>query len=491
MKINLDNVNWNFDNSYINLPKILMTKTNPTPVLQPNLEMLNIDLAKELDLNIEQLDRKKLSLLFSGNKLPSGSNCIAQAYAGHQFGNFTNLGDGRAILLGEHINKKNNRFDIQFKGSGKTAYSRNGDGRAALGPMLREYIISEAMYGLNIPTTRSLAVVSTGEDVIRERIYKGAILTRVASSHLRIGTFQFLGMQKDISSLKKIVDYTLNRHYSNIYKKENQSLLLLEGLMEKQISLIINWMRVGFIHGVMNTDNMSMCGETIDYGPCAFMNHYDPSQVYSSIDYQKRYSFSNQELICHWNLSRFAETLIPLFADNENKAIEIGTEIINSFSKKFKKKWLSMMKKKLGFLGSFPEDEKFIYKFLSWMNKYQADYTNTFLFLINNKSISTNIYKDASFKDIYEEWLKRTNKNNLPKTVWINIMKENNPIFIPRNHIVEKALLNASEKNDFEELNELSNLVKSPYDHNKTIKSKYLIPPSLNESIKYQTFCGT
>ena len=491
MESNLNKINWNFDNSYTDLPSILMESTFPTPVKNPNLEILNFDLANQLDLNLHNQDKKKLSLLFSGNILPSGSNCIAQAYAGHQFGNFTNLGDGRAILLGEHINKKNIRFDIQFKGSGKTPYSRNGDGRAGIGPMLREYVISEAMYGLNIPTTRSLAVVSTGEEIFREKIYKGAILTRVASSHLRVGTFQYLAMHNDINSLRKLVNYTLNRHYPKIDKKENQSLELLKSLMERQISLIVNWMRVGFIHGVMNTDNMSICGETIDYGPCAFMNHYDPSQVYSSIDQHGRYSFSNQKLICHWNLSRFAETLIPLLSDSKDKAIEIGTEIINTFDKRFKTEWLNMMKKKLGFIGFFQDDEKFINKLLSWMHKNNADYTNTFLFLMDNKNLSNEIHSNESFKQIHREWLERIKKNNCPKIIWGNIMKENNPIFIPRNHIVEEAIENASENNDFNKINELASLVKNPYISNNTINDNYIKPPSLNQSKNYQTYCGT
>ncbi|SVC24313.1 uncharacterized protein METZ01_LOCUS277167, partial [marine metagenome] len=340
----ISNVGWKFDNSYISLPNILMTKINPTRVKFPKLVILNHDLAKDLNLDFNYINENKLASVFAGNELPKGAESIAQAYAGHQFGYFTMLGDGRAILLGEHINSKKNRFDIQFKGSGKTPYSRNGDGKAALGPMLREYLFSEAMYGLTIPTTRSLAVVTTGEEVMREKNLQGAILTRVASSHIRVGTFQYLTMKGDINTLKKLVDYTINRHYSNLTKKENPAITLLEGLIEKQISLIVNWMRVGFIHGVMNTDNVALSGETIDYGPCAFMDFYNPKTVFSSIDHQGRYSFANQEIICHWNVSRFAETLIPLLDDNEDMAIKIGTKIINKFSDKFKYKWISMMR---------------------------------------------------------------------------------------------------------------------------------------------------
>ena len=486
----ISNVGWKFDNSYTSLPNILMTKINPTRVKFPKLVILNHDLAKDLNLNFNYMNENKLASVFSGNELPKGAASIAQAYAGHQFGNFTMLGDGRAILMGEHINFKNIRFDIQFKGSGITPYSRNGDGKAALGPMLREYLISEAMYGLTIPTTRSLAVVTTGEEVMREKNLQGAILTRVASSHIRVGTFQYLSMKGDINTLKKLVDYTINRHYSNTSKKENPAITLLEGLIEKQISLIVNWMRVGFIHGVMNTDNIALSGETIDYGPCAFMDFYNPKTVFSSIDHQGRYSFANQEIICHWNVSRFAETLIPLLADNENKAIKIGTKIINKFSDKFKYKWISMMKNKLGFIGNYPEDEIFIKKLLSWMEVNKADYTNTFIFLMNPSISDEDIYKNKSFIDLYEEWKIRINKNKESKKTHLNIMKANNPLLIPRNHIVEETLINVCEKNDYKNFNELVDLLKNPYTNNE-IKKYYQSLPDAIFLNSYKTFCGT
>ena len=280
---------WSFNNSYSELPEIFLTKTEPVPVKAPNIVLLNKKLSKELDLDFDTLSNNELSELFSGNSLPFGSKSISQAYAGHQFGHFTMLGDGRAVLIGEHVSKNNERFDIQLKGSGQTPFSRNGDGRAALGPMLREYIVSEAMHSLNIPTTRSLAVVKTGEDVVRENILQGAILTRVASSHLRVGTFQYVAMRNNESELRTLVDYTINRHYPNIKKSKNKAIDLLKVLIELQIDLVVNWMRVGFIHGVMNTDNMSISGETIDYGPCAFMDMYDPKTVFSSIDELGRY----------------------------------------------------------------------------------------------------------------------------------------------------------------------------------------------------------
>ena len=353
----MNKINWNFDNTYSKLPESFISKISPVPVKSPELAIFNYNLAKELGLDFSLTDKKDLSELFSGNLLPKGSSAIAQAYAGHQFGHFTMLGDGRAVLMGEHLSKNKERFDIQFKGSGKTPFSRNGDGRAALGPMLREYIISESMHALNIPTTRSLAVVKTGEDVVRENILKGAILTRVASSHLRVGTFQFVAVRKKENELKTLIDYTINRHYPNIKKSKNQALDLLKVLIEKQTNLVINWMRVGFIHGVMNTDNMSISGETIDYGPCAFMDTYDPKTVFSSIDQFGRYAYFNQPSITKWNLARFAECLVPFIDKNKDKAIEIATETINTFEKKYEAKWLNMMRDKLGFFGEDTKDQ--------------------------------------------------------------------------------------------------------------------------------------
>ena len=282
-------IGWCFDNSYHKLSNTFKQDINPIPVKKPELVLLNKKLAENLNLDFTNLDNLEISELFSGNSLPDGSNSIAQAYAGHQFGHFTMLGDGRAVLIGEHLSKDNERFDIQFKGSGKTTFSRNGDGRAALGPMLREYIISEAMNGLKIPTTRSLAVVKTGEEVIRETSLPGAILTRVASSHIRVGTFQYIAARQKKEELQILLDYVINRHYPNIKDSQNKALELLNIVLEKQIDLVVSWMRVGFIHGVMNTDNMSISGETIDYGPCAFMDTYDPKTVFSSIDQMGRY----------------------------------------------------------------------------------------------------------------------------------------------------------------------------------------------------------
>ncbi|MDB3942704.1 YdiU family protein, partial [Candidatus Pelagibacter sp.] len=324
-------IGWHFDNTYSKLSNTFKEDIKPTPVHDPELVILNEQLAADLNLDFSKIKDKDLSSIFSGNSLPDGSNTIAQAYAGHQFGHFTMLGDGRAVLLGEHLSNKNIRFDIQFKGSGRTSFSRGGDGRAALGPMLREYIISEAINALNIPTTRSLAVVKTGEKVVRENLLEGAILTRVASSHIRVGTFQYIAARQNIEDLKTLVDYTIERHYPQIKSSKTKALDLLNLVMEKQCQLVVDWMRVGFIHGVMNTDNMTISGETIDYGPCAFMDQYHPKTVFSSIDKLGRYAYSNQPPITKWNLTRFAECLIPLIDKNEDTAIKIATDVIDNF----------------------------------------------------------------------------------------------------------------------------------------------------------------
>jgi len=439
-------IGWHFDNTYSKLSKTFIEDIKPTPVHDPELVILNEQLAKELNLDFSKTKEKDLSLLFSGNSLPNGSTTIAQAYAGHQFGHFTMLGDGRAVLLGEHISNKNNRFDIQFKGSGRTSFSRGGDGRAALGPMLREYIISEAINSLNIPTTRSLAVVKTGEKVVRENLLDGAILTRVASSHLRVGTFQYIAARQNIEDLNTIVDYTIERHYPQIKSSKTKALDLLNLVMEKQCRLVVDWMRVGFIHGVMNTDNMTISGETIDYGPCAFMDQYHPKTVFSSIDKFGRYAYSNQPPIAKWNLARFAECLIPLIDKNEETAIKIATDVIDNFQNIYEKKWLNMMRDKLGLFGEDKNDRQLIDDLLNWMEKYKIDYTNTFCHLMEIK-INGNTYKDEAFITWFDVWKKRSKLNNSSKEKQIELMKKNNPIVIPRNHKVEEALTEANNGN--------------------------------------------
>ena len=480
-------LNWNFDNSYSRLPDSFKETIDPVKVKKPELVLFNKDLAKNIDLDFSNIKNEELSALFSGNLLPKNSNSIAQAYAGHQFGHFTMLGDGRAVLIGEHLSKNKKRYDIQFKGSGKTAFSRNGDGRAALGPMLREYIISESMHHLNIPTTRSLAVVKTGESVMRDAELIGAILTRVASSHIRVGTFQYIAARKNEDELKMLLEHVIKRHYPNIDKAKNKSIEILKIVLEKQVDLVVHWMRVGFIHGVMNTDNMSISGETIDYGPCAFMDVYDPKTVFSSIDRTGRYAYCNQPVITKWNLARFAECLIPLIDKDQNNAIKIATEIINSFEKKYEEKWLNMMRDKLGLFGDEKNDQSLILDLLTWMHEVKADYTNTFCHLMGEKIELKKYYEDKRFLNCTERWKKRLKLNNNSPEKYLQLMRGVNPLVIPRNHKVEEVLDSANQ-NDFQPLTKLIEILSKPYLQNQKI-TEYQLPS--NQKEKYQTFCGT
>ena len=486
MKSGINSINWNFDNSYSKLPDSFKENIKPIKVRNPELVLLNEDLAKELNLNFSDVDKDELSALFAGNILPKDSITIAQAYAGHQFGHFTMLGDGRAVLIGEHVSRNKNRHDIQFKGSGKTAFSRNGDGRAALGPMLREYIISESMHNLNIPTTRGLAVVKTGETITREENLEGAILTRVASSHIRVGTFQYIAARNKRDELKILLDYVIKRHFPHIEDSKNKAIEFLKIVLQRQIDLVVNWMRVGFIHGVMNTDNMSISGETIDYGPCAFMDTYDPKTVFSSIDHQGRYAYCNQPIITKWNLARFAECLIPLIDKNQNRAVEIATEVLSSFEKKYEEKWIDMMSSKLGILKREDNNKILVLDLLTWMHEKKMDYTNTFCHLMN-----INIHKDKNFEDLYfQEWKKKwknklSDNNDLDKS--IELMKSFNPVVIPRNHKVEEVL-EAANHNDFKPLNQFLEILRKPYE-NKSGILNYQIPNKSNKN--YKTYCGT
>ena len=481
------NINWNFDNSYSRLPNAFKENIKPVSVKSPELLLLNEKLASELNLNFENITKDELSEIFAGNVLPKGSNTIAQAYAGHQFGHFTMLGDGRATLLGEHLTNKKQRYDIQFKGSGKTSFSRNGDGRAALGPMLREYIISEAINYLNIPTTRGLAVVKTGEQVFREIPLPGAILTRVASSHIRVGTFQYIAARENENELKIFFDYVINRHYPHLKDFENIALEFLKAVLDKQIDLVVNWMRVSFVHGVMNTDNMSISGETIDYGPCAFMDTYDPQTVFSSIDKMGRYAYCNQPIITKWNLARLAECLIPLIDTNQNKSIELATDIINSFEKKYEEKWMEMMRRKLG-LSILDEKDKFlILDLLTWMHQHKADYTNTFCYLMNEKIQNDKIYTDYHFKIWKKRWQERLKKEKNIQDKSIELMKKNNPIVIPRNHKIEEVL-NAAQEDNLKPYLRLLEILKKPYSSREGLKDYQTLS---NSNEKYKTFCGT
>ena len=480
-------INWNFDNSYSRLPDTFKEHVKPIAVKNPELVIINESLAKELELDLSKINKDRLSALFTGNILPKGSDTIAQAYAGHQFGHFTMLGDGRATLIGEHLTSSNRRYDIQFKGSGKTSFSRNGDGRAALGPMLREFIISEAMNALNIPTTRSLAVVKTGEEVIRDKKHQGAILTRIASSHLRVGTFQYVSARQNINELETIFDYTIDRHYPEIRNTENPALDLLEKVISKQCDLIVNWMRVGFIHGVMNTDNMTISGETIDYGPCAFMDTYDPKTVFSSIDQMGRYAYCNQPGIAKWNLARFAECLIPLVDKDIDKAIKLVTQKVNFFEITYKQKWMEMMRNKLGLFSEEKNDNLLFLDLLTWMHQNKADYTNTFCHLMDPQSYNEPIYKDVYFEDWKKNLKIRQLKNNKSYENSIELMKNNNPLIIPRNHKVEEVLALA-ERNDFKLLKKFLKILTKPYTKQKDTSDFQSL---LGSSENYKTFCGT
>ena len=470
------------------LPSEFHSHVLPKKVVSPKLAIFNHDLSTELGIDFSSLQPEEISNLLSGNIIPDGSSLIAQSYAGHQFGHFTILGDGRAILLGEHI-LGDERFDIQFKGSGPTPYSRSGDGLAAIGPMLREYLISEAMHHLNIPTCRSLAVVETGEDVIREQKYPGAILTRISRSHIRIGTFQFAVIQEDKSLVKKLFNYTIERHFPNLIESKNKALDFLYLIIDQQAELITNWMRVGFIHGVMNTDNVALSGETIDYGPCAFMDHYDPLTVFSSIDHQGRYSFANQPIIAQWNLARLAETILPLISDNNEKALKLAEEAINAFADLYQSKWLDMMRRKIGLITKKNEDKDLISELLDTMQKHKADFTNTFRFLSEDILSGDDIFKTEEFLTWYKKWKLRLKKESNTFENIKKIMDTNNPRIIPRNHLVEKALKSA-EEGDLETIVDFSKIIKNPYSSSIDIPKKYLNPPNDNEKV-LQTFCGT
>lgn len=486
-KSNHLNMGWNFDNSYSKFPEHFFTRMSPIQVSEPNVVIINEALCQELGLNLQGFSKQYLAQLFSGNVIPEGAEPIAQAYAGHQFGHFTYLGDGRAHLIGEHITPQGLRVDIQFKGSGKTPYGRRGDGRAALGPMLREYIISEAMFALGIPTTRSLAVVTTGEAVYREKELQGAILTRVASSHIRVGTFEFFSARNDIDGLKKLADYTIERHYPDVKNTDHPYLNLLIRIIEKQADLIVHWMRVGFIHGVMNTDNMALSGETIDYGPCAFMDAYDPATVFSSIDSMGRYAYGNQPVIAQWNLARFAETLLPLLDKNSDKAVAMAEKAINDFPSVYVGKWRHMMRAKLGLFGENTDDE-LISDLLEWMRQHQADYTNTFLDLSKKERPKGEMYDDSNFQTWYGQWQARLKKNGQPIKSSLSVMIANNPAIIPRNHNVEHAL-DSAVKGDFTPFYALLSAIKEPYNDRPEIRA-FQSPAPPGECV-YQTFCGT
>jgi uncharacterized protein YdiU (UPF0061 family) len=480
---------WNLDNSYARLPKSLFTNLNPIPVRSPKSIILNYPLVTSLGLNVEALQSEDGVAVLAGNRIPEGALPLAQAYAGHQFGNFTMLGDGRAVLLGEQITPSGERFDIQLKGSGKTPYSRGGDGRAALGPMLREYIISEAMHALGIATTRSLAVVTTGESVIRENDQPGAILTRVASSHLRVGTFQYVAKWGTIEDLQILADYTLQRHFPETDAAHNRYLFLLQEVIKRQAVLIAKWQLAGFIHGVMNTDNMALSGETIDYGPCAFMDDYDPATVFSSIDIHGRYAYGNQPPIAGWNLARFAETLLPLIHVNQDQAVQLAQSAISDFTGLYHSNWLTGMRAKMGIFNEEIQDESLIEGLLNIMQKYRADYTNNFRALTFDKPEDTVLFGTTEFAQWHELWQARLSRQQESRASSHQLMQKSNPALIPRNHRVEAALEAAVQQGDYSVMERLLDVLSRPYAHSSEQGDYSKIPvPSTRP---YRTFCGT
>lgn len=480
---------WNFDNSYTRLPQMFYTHLNPAKVRSPHLVVCNERLAESLGLDTAVLRSDEGVNILAGNLIPEGASPLAQAYAGHQFGYFTMLGDGRAILIGEQITPTGERYDIQLKGSGKTPYSRRGDGRAALGPMLREYIISEAMHGLGIKTTRSLAVVKTGELIVRETYLPGAVLTRVASSHLRVGTFQYAANWGSKEDLKALADYTLQRHYPEACNRENKYLSLLQDVIQKQAELIAQWQLVGFIHGVMNTDNMAISGETIDYGPCAFMDVYDPATVFSSIDQDGRYAYGNQPSIAGWNLARFAETLLPIIHDEQEEALLLAQEAMEEFPKLYRRHWLAGMRAKLGLVNEEQGDESLIETLLQMMYEKEADYTNTFRSLTLEQPENVEMYGSEDFTQWYEQWQERLSRQQSPISAAYELMRSSNPAVIPRNHRVEAALDAAVNQSDFSLMEQLMGVLKNPYAYTPEQAKFAAAPPKC--ATPYQTFCGT
>lgn len=482
-------IGWKMDNSYVQLPSIFYSGMTLNPVRSPELVLLNEAVVASLGLNSQALKSEEGIAELAGNKAPDGSIPIAQAYAGHQFGHFNMLGDGRALLYGEQITPLNERMDIALKGSGRTPYSRGGDGRAALGPMLREYIISEAMFALGIPTSRSLAVVSTGETIIRETDLPGAILTRVASSHLRVGTFQYAAQWGTDEELQILADYAIERHYPNQHGDTNRYLYLLQEVIKKQASLIAKWQLVGFIHGVMNTDNMTISGETIDYGPCAFMDAYDPATVFSSIDRQGRYAYGNQPNIGGWNLTRLAEALLPLIHENQEQAIELAQATLEQYPKLYVQNWLKGMRAKLGLFDEEQEDMKLIEELLQLMQQDKADYTNTFIALSFDQIDKTSLWKLSAFKGWHQKWLARLARQSQTKDMSQQLMRQHNPAVIPRNHRVEEALEAAVERGDYSVMNKLVTALAQPFAHTNEQQEFASLPEPSNQP--YRTFCGT
>lgn len=478
---------WQFEHSYLDLPSPFFSPMQLQPSANPTLVMLNHALAASLGLNGYENDQAAWAMMLSGSQMLPGAKPAALAYAGHQFAHFTMLGDGRALWLGEHITPQNQRVDIQLKGAGPTPYARRGDGRATLGPMLREYLVSEAMHAFGIPTTRSLAVINTGESVFRGRWQPGAVLTRVAASHIRVGTFEYAASLADPVMIKVLLDYTVQRHVPSELQEQGAAIALLEHVKQTQVALICEWMRVGFIHGVMNTDNMALSGETIDYGPCAFMDHYHPNTVFSSIDQQGRYAFSNQPWIAQWNYTRLVECVLPLIHADEKRAMEVAEQQVVNFADLFQTQWLNMMREKLGLVNKEESDLQLAHDILMLMQQHEYDYTNTFRALSEQKNPLNPSHKGA--KEWLNAWQARRLRQPISLLASSELMCRKNPVLIPRNHQVDKALSDAVNSNDLGAFKRCLKAYQQPYD-NVPEFADLEKPPTTQERI-LETFCGT
>ena len=489
---------WHLEHTYAELPQLFYSRAAPTAVREPRLAAFNRPLATILGLDAMALEGSEGAAIFAGNAVPEGGRPIAQVYAGHQFGHFTALGDGRAILLGEQIIPSGDRVDIQLKGAGQTTFSRRGDGRAALGPMLREYIISEAMHALGIPTTRSLAVVRTGESVYRETVLDGAVLTRVAASHIRVGTMQWAAAHGDQEAVRSLADYTRARHYPELADSPEPHLALFDAILGRQVYLIARWQLVGFIHGVMNTDNMALSGETIDYGPCAFMDSYDPATVFSSIDHGGRYAYGNQPAVAQWNLARLAEAMLPLFDRDVDRAVERATAALDRFPDLFEQHWLDGMRGKLGLFTREEGDKALVNDLLGWMQRRSADFTNTFRSLTHlrqgfggqasGRLAGDSANADAELEAWHQRLAARRGRQPQSPAEAQHLMQRHNPAFIPRNHNVEEALQAATSADDYSVMERLLDVLATPYDHGRDLP---MFSRSSSGEQPYRTFCGT
>ncbi len=479
-----------FDNSYARLPEDFFAPVPPGTVASPRLIRFNESLAVELGL--PHLGDAEKTAIFSGNELPGGAQPIAMAYSGHQFGHFSpELGDGRAILLGEIVDRNGRRRDVQLKGSGPTPFSRRGDGRAALGPVMREYLVSEAFHALGVPATRALAAVTTGERVYREVALPGAVLTRVASSHIRVGTFQYFAARRDREAIMRLVEYVIDRHYPDARQAERPARALYENVVARQAQLVARWMQIGFIHGVMNTDNMSVSGETIDFGPCAFMDHYDPAMVFSSIDTGGRYAYSNQPIVAQWNLARLVETLMFLFDPDADKALEMAKESLAAFKDIYQTAWLDGFRRKLGLFGAEDDDAGLVQTFLDTLAATKSDFTIAFRALASalESPPAENPLGAAAFSDWRARWAQRLSRQPQSKTDVAALLRASNPAFIPRNHRIEQAIEAAIDRDDFTRFHEMLAVLSRPYDDQPQYEL-YARPPQHEERV-LQTFCGT